>query len=97
MHRVTSRFWKSFESLPEIVKNKAKEQFELLKQNPYHPSLHFKKVGKFWSVRITESYRALAIRDGNDYIWVWIGTHCDYEKIIKRELCKISKFSFFLI
>lgn len=84
MHKATSRFWKYFESLPEKVKKKAREQFELLKQNPYHPSLHFKKVGKFWSVRITDYYRALAIQDGHDYIWVWIGTHDDYEKMIRR-------------
>ena len=84
MHKATSRFWKYFESLPEAVKRKARERFELLKQNPCHPSLHFKKVGKFWSLRITDYYRALAIQDGSDYIWVWIGTHDDYEKMIKR-------------
>ena len=84
MHKATSRFWKYFEALPERVKQRAKEQFELLKKNPHHPSLHFKKVGKFWSVRITDCYRALAIQDGNDYIWVWIGTHDDYEKMIRR-------------
>ncbi len=48
-----------------------------------HPSLHFKKVGKFWSVRIGLNHRALAVGDGEDYMWVWIGTHDEYEKVIK--------------
>lgn len=41
------------------------------------------KVGKFWSARITLFYRVLAIKDGEDYIWVWIETHDEYEKMIK--------------
>ena len=55
----------------------------MLKANPSHPSLHFKKVGRFWSVRVGINYRALAIDDGEDFIWVWIGTHDEYERMIK--------------
>ena len=84
MHKTTSRFWKCFEKLPEDIKQRAKEQFELLKQNPYYPSLYFKKVGKFWSVRISDYYRALAVKDEEDFIWVWIGNHDEYEKMIKN-------------
>ena len=85
MHKTTDEFWEGFSNLPQIVQERAKKQFELLKENPTHPSLHFKKVGKFWSVRISDFYRALAVKDGEDYIWVWIGTHDDYEKMIKRK------------
>ena len=84
MHRTSDRFWKCFEKLPPPVQNIAKQNFELLKTNPRHPSLHFKKVGKLWSVRATLNHRAVAIEDGADFIWVWIGTHDDYEKMIKR-------------
>ena len=52
MHRTTDRFWKCFEDLPNDIQKLAKKSFELLKADPLHPSLHFKKVGKFWSVRI---------------------------------------------
>jgi mRNA-degrading endonuclease RelE of RelBE toxin-antitoxin system len=69
----------------EVIQERAKKQFELLKDNPSHSSLHFKKVGKFWSVRISDYYRVLAVKDGEDYIWVWIGTHDDYEEMIKRK------------
>jgi len=84
MHRTSDRFWKCLEKLPPSVQNIAKQNFELLKTNPRHPSLHFKKVGKLWSVRATLNHRAGAIEDGADFIWVWIGTHDDYEKMIKR-------------
>ncbi|MBI5199224.1 MAG: hypothetical protein HZA09_04320 [Nitrospirae bacterium] len=85
MHRTTTRFWKCYENLPEPIQQIAKKNFELLKTNPLHPSLHFKKVSKFWSVRIGLNNRALAIEDGKDFIWVWIGTHDGYEKIIKEK------------
>lgn len=84
MHRTTSRFWKCFENLPIAVQKVAKKNFELLKTNPLHPSLHFKEVGKFWSVRAGINHRSLAIKDGEDFIWVWIGTHNEYEQIIKK-------------
>jgi len=83
MHRTTDRFWKCLGKLPEPVKKISRKNFELLKANPLHPSLYFKKVGKFWSVRIGANYRALAIEDGEDFIWVWIGTHDEYERTIK--------------
>jgi len=84
MHRTTNRFWNGFENLPELVKKTSKKNFELLKRNPSHPSLHFKKVGKLWSVRAGMNHRALAFEDGEDFIWVWIGTHDEYERMIKE-------------
>ena len=83
MHRATSRFWESLEKLPEDVQILARKNFSLLRANPQHPSLRFKKVGKFWSARVGLNHRALAVEDGNDFIWVWIGTHDEYQRIIK--------------
>jgi len=83
MHRATSSFWDYFESLPPSIQKIAKNTFKRLKNDPWHPALHFKKVGKFWSVRIGLAHRALAIEDGDDFIWVWIGTHDEYERLIK--------------
>ncbi|WP_419776257.1 hypothetical protein [Limnoraphis robusta] len=64
----------------------ARKNFKLLKRDLNHPSLQFKKVGKLWSARIGLNYRALAVQDGQDYIWVWIGTHDEYEQILKSRL-----------
>lgn len=82
MHRTTRRFWRYFERLPIPVQETAKENFSLLKANPRYPSLHFKEVGKFWSVRAGIGYRALAIKDQDDFIWVWIGPHGEYDRLI---------------
>jgi hypothetical protein len=82
MHKTTDRFWECFEELPEEIKNIARRSLELLKSNPSHPSLHFKKVGSLWSVRAGYHYRTLAIKRENDYVWIWIGTNEEYEKLI---------------
>ncbi len=84
MHKTTTRFWKLFETLPQSVQKIAKKNFNILKTDPLHPSLQFKKVGNFWSVRIGINHRALAIKDGQDFIWVWIGSHTDYERMVKQ-------------
>jgi hypothetical protein len=63
----------------------ARENFELLKSNPAHPSLHFKRVGNLWSARVRINYRAVAVEDGVDFIWVWIGPHDEYRRLIKQQ------------
>jgi len=82
MHHATPQFWERLEKLPESVQSLARRSFELLKQNPGHPSLHFKKVGRFWSARVGLNHRALAVQDGPDFIWVWIGDHDEYDRLI---------------
>ncbi len=83
MHRTNARFWECFNQLPQSTQILAKKNFELLKNNSNHPSLSLKKVGKFWSARIGINYRALAFKEGEDYIWVWIGSHAEYERLLK--------------
>lgn len=83
MHRTTPRFWECFEDLPDPIQNLARKNFELLKQNIQHPSLHFKKTGSFCSARVGLNYRALAVQDGADFIWVWIGDHNEYDRLIQ--------------
>ncbi len=82
MHRATQQFWERYRSLPREVRDRADGAFALLRGNPRHPSLHFKKVGSFWSARVDLTHRALAVEDGDDFIWVWIGAHDEYERII---------------
>ncbi len=85
MHRTTERFWRCFDKLPETVQELANRNFKILKTDPKHPSLHFKKVGTFWSARIGLDYRALAVEDNPDFTWVWIGTHDEYERLISNK------------
>jgi hypothetical protein len=81
-HFATPKFWKAYESLPKSVQQVADRNYELLKENPFHPSLHFKKVGSYWSVRVGLQYRALGIQDGDSLVWFWIGTHAQYDRLI---------------
>jgi hypothetical protein len=61
----------------------ADKNYLLLKENPQHPSLQFKKVGRFWSVRVGLRCRALAVEaDDGNLVWFWIGSHADYDAMI---------------
>jgi hypothetical protein len=81
-HFAGPTFWTCYEKLPKQIRQLADKSFELLKTDPTHPSLHFKKVGKFWSVRVSIRYRALCVEVKDGLIWFWIGSHSDYEKLI---------------
>ena len=54
-----------------------------LKADPHHPSLHLKKVGRYWSVRVGLRYRALAVEIDGGLLWFWIGSHADYDALVK--------------
>lgn len=71
-HRANPKFWRFFAELPQNIQQLARESYKTLKRDPYHPSLHFKKVGKFWSVRVGIHYRAAAIEEGQDVVWFWV-------------------------
>jgi mRNA-degrading endonuclease RelE of RelBE toxin-antitoxin system len=76
-------FWDCYEKLPKQVGELADKNFNLLKEDPKHPSLHTKKVSKYWSVRVGNRYRALAVEVEGGLLWFWIGTHAEYDKLVK--------------
>jgi hypothetical protein len=67
------------------VRKIADRNYELLKSDPTHRSLHFKKVGSLWSVRVGLHYRALATELGEDLVWFWIGSHAEYDTLVGRK------------
>ncbi len=76
-------FWENYKLLNEKTRRGARKSYKLWKDNPFHPSLHFKCINSkenIWSVRITRSHRAIGILDGDTVTWFWIGDHDDYEK-----------------
>jgi hypothetical protein len=77
------RFWDSYRKLPEAVRRDARKSYRYWIANPRLPLLHFKKVGKVWSIRIgNTNYRALADVQGDTAYWFWIGPHDEDERII---------------
>jgi hypothetical protein len=85
--RTTNDFWKYYAEIPIVVKAKAKEAYKLFSNNPSHPSIHFKRIHSnrpIFSVRITRDYRAIGILLKEEIIWFWIGSHSDYDKLVKQ-------------
>lgn len=56
----------------------------MLRQDPAHPSLQFKRIGAFCSVRVGLHYRALGTPVEGGVLWFWIGSHAEYDSIIRR-------------
>jgi hypothetical protein len=62
----------------------ASKQYKLFQVDPFHRSLHFKEIAPgLWSARINKGYRALAYREGDLLNWFWIGTHAEYDRLVK--------------
>jgi len=83
IHFSSPSFWSAYEALPLSAKRVADRNYETLKTNPKHPSLHFKKINCYWSVRAGIHYRALAVEVQDGLLWFWIGSHAEYDKLIK--------------
>jgi len=62
----------------------ADSAYQLLRQNPRHPSLHFKRIGRFWSVRVGLHHLALGVPGEENIVWFWIGSHDEYDRLLKR-------------
>jgi hypothetical protein len=82
-HFASTRFWSCYSLLPPELRALADKNFALLKQNPRHPSLDLKRVGAYWSVRVGLAHRALGIEVEAGIQWFWIGSHREYERLIR--------------
>ena len=76
-HHTTGDFWDCYDRLPESVRKVADANFELLKSDSHHPSLHFKRVG------VSIGFRALAAVGDDGPVWFWIGSHAEYDRILR--------------
>jgi hypothetical protein len=82
-HFKDPRFQPLYDALPADVRASADKSFGMLKQNPKHPSLHFKRVkDDLWSARVGRGYRALATEGEDSFHWFWIGSHADYDRLV---------------
>jgi hypothetical protein len=83
---VTRRFRQLFAELPRHVQRQARHAYRLLSDNPSHPGLHFKQVSSeppTYSARVGMGYRALCVRDGDELVWFWIGSHAEYDRLVE--------------
>ncbi|MCX7853663.1 MAG: hypothetical protein N2383_12865 [Caldilineales bacterium] len=84
---LTKSFRRRFAQLPRDVQQQAIQAYTLWRVNPYHPSLQFKRVSRrqpIYSVRIGLDFRALGLVEADQIIWFWIGSHAEYDELLKR-------------
>lgn len=82
---VSPRFWDLFYALPDNIQQRARRAYIRWKANPDHPGLNFERLQTrrpYYSVRISQQYRAIGLRDGDTMLWIWIGPHDTYERLI---------------
>jgi hypothetical protein len=80
--RGIDEFWEAYRSVPPHIKAATRVAYQKFSQNPAHPSLQLERLRsdpRFWSVRVTRDFRAVAQRFENDaWVWVWIGSHKEF-------------------
>jgi len=65
------------------VRQLADKCYELMKEDPRHPSICLKKVGRYYySARVGMHHRALAVEAPDGLLWFWIGSHAEYDRIV---------------
>jgi hypothetical protein len=82
----TARFWKFYNRLPVDVQRSADAAYRLWHIDPRHPGLRFKRVDAeepIYSVRVGKGYRAIGWLEGDTVTWSWIGSHNEYERLLK--------------
>jgi hypothetical protein len=85
--KLTDDFLANFARLPDAVKAQARKAYRLWRQNPAHPSLHFKRIHtkeSLYSVRVAKGWRALGLIQDATIYWFWIGSHAEYDKLIQQ-------------
>ena len=84
---ITKGFRKRLEVLPREVREQAERAYDVWRSEPNHPGLHFKRVSRreqIFSVRVGIGYRALGLFDDDRIFWFWIGSHAEYDELLKR-------------
>jgi hypothetical protein len=46
-HFASPAFWDAYQKLPARVRELADKNYRLLKEDPRHASLHFKRIGRY--------------------------------------------------
>ena len=84
--RLTEDFLVCFAELPEVVKDQARKSYKLGNGDPSHPGLRLKRIHRheaLYSVRVGKGWRALGLLDGDTITWFWIGSHAEYDRLIR--------------
>jgi len=82
----TRQFKALYDTLPERVQREADNAYHRFKADPSYPGLNLERIQgtrqPVYSARVGLSHRALAVRTEDHWIWFWIGSHSDYDKVL---------------
>jgi hypothetical protein len=86
--RLHPSFRRDFARLPLDIQERARQAYRRFQADASHPSLQFKRLHAalpICSVRISDSYRSVGVRKSQtEIIWFFIGTHAEYERLLRR-------------
>jgi len=85
--KTTAKFWHHYNSLPVVIKKRAKKIYLLFENNPWHPSISFKRVHSsmpIYPVRVSKDYRVVGVLKNQEILWFWIGTHSGYNNLLTQ-------------
>ena len=83
---MTTEFVLRFQRLSPQVQAAARKAYRLWQHDRSHPSLHFKRIHShdlIFSVRISLGWRALGLLENETIHWFWIGSHAEYDSVIR--------------
>jgi len=81
-HFASPAFWEAVRQASRKRPRTRRQELRAAQGKPAASVITFKKVGRLWSVRVGLQYRALAAEVGVDLVWLWFGSHRDYDRLI---------------
>jgi hypothetical protein len=85
---LSPKFFDTYRHLPPGIRRKARESYRLFVADP--ASVKFKAIkrladgNQLCSARVTRDYRVLGVLANDIVIWFWIGSHDNYERLIRE-------------
>ena len=84
--QVNDEFVRLLRALPPSVQRQARAAYRRFLNDPSYPGLQFKRVRTrlpVYAARVNDNYRVLGLREGDTIYWFWIGTHADYDRLLR--------------
>ena len=79
-------FRKLYDRLPLTARRAVRRSYVKWRRDPFDPSLEGRRLqgkSEYYRVEILgKQYRAVALVRGHVYVWLWVGTHADYNSFI---------------
>jgi len=83
----TEKFRLLYAAASRQRREQIRKAYKIWLENPDYPSLRFKKVSSkmpIYSARVDLDWRALGILKDDTIIWFWVGSHDEYDALLKK-------------